>query len=205
MSDIELSCVSFAEKLASKAPTTGGGGAAALTGALAAALCSMAGNFTIGKKKYADVEKEVAVLLEKAEILRAELLELVGKDADAFEPLSKAYSYPKDAPDRDEVFEKAAKNACQAPLAIVQKCAAVMDLLEEMGNIGSKMLISDVGCGAYLCQAAMESAALNVFINTKSLKNRETAEKMDTEVLQYLDRNRKKHAFIVSKVSRVVR
>ncbi len=205
MYDTELSCTAFAEKLASKSPTPGGGGAAALAGALAAALCSMVGNYTVGKKKYADVESEVISLNEKAKACRLELLELVGKDAEAFEPLSRAYSYPKDAPDRAAVLEKATEDACRPPLQMVRVCAKVCDLLEEMGRIGSKMLVSDVGCGALLCRAAMESAALNVWINTRSLKNRKAAQEMEQEVAELLERCREKTAQIVSAVETEVR
>ena len=205
MNDLELSCADFTEKLASKSPTPGGGGAAALAGALAAALCSMVGNYTIGKKKYADVEEEVIRLNREAERCRIELLELVRKDAEAFEPLSKAYAYPKNAPDREEVLEKATAAACQPPLQMVRACAKVCDLLEEMGEIGSKMLVSDVGCGALLCRAAMESAALNVFINTGSMKDRSAAGAMEEEVQALLERYSVKAAAIAEKVKEAVK
>lgn len=186
MADIELTCVEFAEKLASKTPTPGGGGAAALAGALGAALCSMVGNYTIGKKKYADVEEDIIRLTGRADALRTELLELVERDAEAFEPLSKAYAYPKDAPDRAEVLEAATLAASRAPMEMVRKCAEVLDLLEEMEEKGSVMLLSDVGCGAILAGAAMRSAAMNVFINTKSLQNRAEAEELERETDELL-------------------
>ena len=87
---VEKSCVEFAEALASKMPTPGGGGAAALCGALGTALCSMVGNFTTGRKKYAAVEEDIKVILSKAEKIRQRLLELADEDAAAFEPLAKA-------------------------------------------------------------------------------------------------------------------
>lgn len=178
----KISCESFAEALASKASVPGGGGAAAMAGALGIALCSMVGNFTVGKKKYAAVEEDVKVMMGKAEALRLRLLELVQADALAFAPLSKAYAIPKDDPDRDRVMEEATLNACQAPIEMVRCCAQAIALLEEMLEKGSRMLISDVGCGAVLCRAAMESAAMNVFVNTKTLLDREEALRIEGEV-----------------------
>lgn len=176
------SCRDFAAELASKASVPGGGGAAALTGALGAALCSMVGNFTVGKPKYADVEARIQELVEGAESLRQRLLDLVEADAEAFAPLAKAYAIPKDDPNRDAVLEEAALAACQAPVEMVRFSSQAIDLLEEMAEKGSRMLLSDVGCGALLCLAAMESAAINVFVNTATLRNRETAIQIEAEV-----------------------
>lgn len=177
-----LSCTAFAEILAAKTSVPGGGGAAAMTGALGIALCSMVGNFTAGKKKYAAVEEDVRRILAEGEALRNRLMELVDADALGFEPLSRAYSIPKDDPTRAQVMEEATLNACQAPLEIVDCCAKALLLLEEMLEKGSKLLIPDVGCGALLCKAAMESAALSVFVNTGTLKDRETAAKLEQKV-----------------------
>lgn len=185
---VEKSCVDFTDMLASKASVPGGGGAAALVGALGTALCSMVGNFTVGKKKYAAVESDVQVMLKKAEVLQGRLLELVDADAQAFEPLSKAYAIPKDDPSYDEVFEVATLNACNAPIEMVQRCGEAIELLEEMLEKGSVMLISDVGCGALLCAAAMKSAAMNVFINTRSLKNRVQARSIEASIDVLLER-----------------
>lgn len=178
----QISCVDFADALASKASVPGGGGAAAMAGALGVALCSMVGNFTVGKKKYAEGEEDVKAIMAKAETLRVRLLELVQADALAFAPLSKAYAIPKDAPGRDQMLEEATLNACKAPIEMVRCCAQSIDLLEEMLAKGSKMLISDVGCGALLSKAAMESAALNVFVNTKTLIDKALAQKIDREI-----------------------
>ncbi|MDY6433024.1 MAG: cyclodeaminase/cyclohydrolase family protein, partial [Synergistales bacterium] len=154
------SCENFSELLAAKISVPGGGGAAALVGALGAALCSMAGNFTLGKKKYAEFEEDIKKILTKAEKIRLRLLELVNEDAEAFTPLAEAYAIPKDDPERGEILEKALLNACKAPLEMIEQCAEVINLLEEMLTKGSRLLISDVGCGALLSRAAMESAAV---------------------------------------------
>ena len=197
----DLSCVDFAAVLAAKTSVPGGGGAAALAGALGAALCSMVGNFTVGKKKYAAYEEDIKIILEKGENLRQRLLEFVEADAEAFAPLAEAYAVPKDDPRRDEILEQATRNACKAPLEMVRCCAQTVALLEEMLEKGSVMLISDVGCGAHLCMAAMESAALNVFINTKSLRNRGDAEHMNCEINTILEDGRIRIRHIIESVN----
>lgn len=172
----------FLEQLASAAPVPGGGGASALAGALGIALGNMVGSLTVGKKKYADVEEEILVLNKKADVLRQDLLALVQKDAEVFAPLSKAYGIPKDDPARDEVMEKVLREAAEVPLAIMRKCGEAMELIAVYGEKGSRLAVSDAGCGASICRAAMESAALNVYINTKSMRDRKLAESMNEEV-----------------------
>ena len=182
----QISCADFAGALASKASVPGGGGAAAMAGALGIALCSMVGNFTVGKKAYAAVEDDVKAMMVKAEELRLRLLALVQADALAFAPLSRAYGIPKDDPTRAQVMEEATLNACKAPIEMVRCCADAIGLLWEMLAKGSKMLISDVGCGALLCKAAMESAAMNVYVNTRILKDRTMARKIERELDAHL-------------------
>lgn len=179
---ITQSCQDFSARLASGESVPGGGSAAALAGALGIALCAMAGNFTLGKQRYAAVEEDVRQILDEAETIRTRLLTLVDTDAQAFAPLSKAYGIPKEDPAREEILAAAARNACQAPREMAALCCRSIDLLEEMLEKGSRMLISDVGCGALLCRAALESAALNVFINTKAQKDRGEAGKIEREM-----------------------
>ena len=192
---IEKSCADFAAVLASKAPVPGGGGAAALVGALGTALCSMVGNLTVGRKKYAQYEADVKRMLEKGAAVQERLLDLVDKDAEAFEPLSKAYSIPKDDPKHDETLEAATKFACEAPVEMMKACCEAIELLEEMLGKGSVTLISDVGCGALCCAAALESASMNIFVNTKTLLDREAAAKLDDQadamLREYMPRARK--------------
>ena len=178
---MDLSCADFASALAAKASVPGGGGAAAYAGALGVALGSMAGNFTVGKKAYAQVEDQVRDLLAEGEGIRERLLGLVEADAAAFEPLSRAYGIPKDDPTRAEVLETATKEALQAPLQMMREICEAIAMLEKMERVGSKMLVSDVGCGASLCAAALEMASLNVFINTKSLADRDYAVQVEAE------------------------
>ena len=176
------------EALASSAPTPGGGGAAALCGALGIALGNMVGSLTLGKKKYADVQEDIAELNAKAEALRAGFVALVDADAEAFAPLSRAYSIPKDDPARDEIMEPALLKAAEAPLEIMRKCAEALELISGYAAKGSALAISDAGCAAALCGAAMESAALNVKINTKSMKNRAVADNINAEMNKLLQK-----------------
>lgn len=178
----------FLAELASSAPTPGGGGAAALCGALGIALGNMVGNLTLGKKKYADVQEDIAELNAKAEALRAGFVALVDADAEAFAPLSRAYSIPKDDPARDEIMEPALLKAAEAPLEIMRKCAEALDLISGYAAKGSALAISDAGCAAALCGAAMEAAALNVKINTKSMKNRAVADNINAEMNELLQK-----------------
>ena len=201
----DRSCGDFAQVLASKESVPGGGGAAALAGALGVALCQMAGNFTLGKKKYADVQEDIDRNLNEAETLRIRLVDLVEKDAKAFFPLSKAYSIPKDDPNREKILEEATLNACKAPMEMLETLNRAMELLEEMLSIGTKMLVSDVGCGAILCKAAMESAAMNVFINTGSLKDREMANRLETRADELLEVSTRKADRIACEVTRQIR
>lgn len=177
----DMSCVGFSEILASREPVPGGGGASALVGALGVALCSMVGNLTAGRKKYAQYEEDIKMMLVIGEKVRIKLLELIDEDAKAFEPLAKAYSIPKDDPKREEIMEKVLTDACKAPLEMMKCCCEAIELLSEMLNKGSVTLVSDVGCGALFSKAALSGASLNIFINTKSLSNREKAKAIEAE------------------------
>lgn len=181
------SCAGFVEALAAKEPVPGGGGAAALAGALGVALCSMVGNFTSGKKTYAAVEGDIQRMLAEAQDVCMRLLELVQEDADAFMPLAQAYAIPRDDPKRAETLEEVTKWACAAPLEMMRQICRAIELLEEMGEKGSKMLLSDVGCGAMLCRAALEAASINVFVNTKTLTSRTFAEMTEAECDEMLN------------------
>lgn len=169
----------FIEVLASSAPVPGGGGAAAYVGAIGMALGNMVGSLTVGKKKYAEVEPEIIILKEKATVLQQELLQLVDKDAEVFEPLSKAYRLPKDTPQekaiRDQIMEEALKEACSVPLQIMEKCCEAIELVKEFAQKGSTLAISDAGCSAACLRAALQSASLNVFINTNLMTDLEWA------------------------------
>lgn len=178
----------FTEVLASKEAVPGGGGASALVGSIGIALGNMVGSLTTGKKKYADVEEDIQKLMAEGEKLRVELLSMMDKDAEAFAPLAKAYGIPKDDPSRDEVMENALDVACQAPMDIMRTVCKALDVIKEFAAKGSALAISDAGVGAVCCKAALQGASLNVFINTKSMKDRAKAEALEAEANEMLDK-----------------
>ena len=189
-----MSCEAFVEELASKAPVPGGGGASALVGAVGTALGNMVGSLTVGKKKYADVEEEMRAMMERCTLLQGELLALADRDAEVFAPLAAAYKLPQETPseweEKDRVMASVLKEACLVPLEIMEKCAASLAMMEVFASKGSVMAVSDAAAGAVLCGSALRAASLNVFINTKSMKNRDEAdalnERADRLLAEYL-------------------
>ena len=181
-----LSCKEFVELLASKSPVPGGGGASALVGALGAALGNMVGSLTVGKPKYADVQDDIIELQLKADRLQGDLLELIVQDAEAFEPLSRAYGLPKETAEEKAhkalVMEACLKEASKAPLMIMEKCCEAIDVLEGFAAKGTVIAISDVGVGVAFAKAALQGASLNVFINTRAMTDREYAEVTNARV-----------------------
>lgn len=175
----------FAERLASKEPTPGGGGAAAMCGVLGIALGSMVINLTVGKKKYAPVEEEMQELLKESGMLQEKMCDLINEDAVSFLPLAKAYSLPRNTPGqqahRTEVLEEAMVQACKVPLEIMRTCGAAIDIIEKVAYKGSTMALSDAGAGTQMCMCAMEAASLNIYINAASMMNREAAGKLTEE------------------------
>ena len=186
-------CNEFVEVLASKAPVPGGGGASALVGAVGTALGNMVGSLTVGKKKYADVEAEMYELKAKCDRLQTELLALVERDAEVFEPLAKAYGMPRateeEKAEKARVMEIVLKDACAVPMEIMEKCCEAIDVIEEFAAKGSALAISDAGVGVVFCKAALLGASLNVYINTKSMADKEYAaslnEKADKMIADY--------------------
>ncbi len=180
----------FIEVLSSSAPVPGGGGASAYAAAIGMSLGSMVANLTTGKKKYAEYQAEIEEVIVKAEALTKELVAYMDKDAEAFEPLSKAYGLPKNTPEelavREEVMEKALVAASETPLALMEKVVESMRILERLAVIGSALAISDVGVGIQMAKAALNGASLNVFINTKLMKNEEVAEDMNSRADELL-------------------
>lgn len=182
---LEQRTTEFLEVLSSAAPVPGGGGASAAVGAFASALGMMVTNLTIGKKKYAEVEPEIREIRSKLEELREELVHLTDRDAEAFEPLAKAYGLPKETQEekdeKERVMEKALYEASIVPLQIMRTVFLVMEHLEVLGEKGSRLAVSDVGVAVLFARAALEGASLNIYINTKMMKDRKQAEQMNEE------------------------
>ena len=190
MKSTMASCEEFVTLLASDAPAPGGGGAAALVGALGTALGNMVGSLTVGKAKYAEVEGEILELKQTADEIQESLIALVTKDAEVFLPLSKAYGLPK-ASEEEQAHKAQVMEACllecaQVPLEIMHFCGSALKMLERMEQIGSTIAISDVGCGALSLKAALLSADLNVRVNTMLMKERNTAEQLNSDADELL-------------------
>jgi len=172
---LALSLSRFLDELASSAPVPGGGSTAALVGALGAALVSMVGNLTVGKKRYAEVEAEVKGLLDRSEALRHQLAGLLEADTQVYATLSQAYKLPRDTEEqraaREAAVQAALKEAEGVPMQIAQACVEVLELCVPMAEKGNRAAVSDAGVAALLAEAALRSAALNVLINLASIQD----------------------------------
>lgn len=192
MTYTDRSCAEFTALTASKAPVPGGGSVAALAGALGAALGTMVGNYTVGKKKYADVEDEIRECMEETERIREDLLRLVQADIDAFEPLSKLYGMKAETPEeqakRDALMEDALNASCAIPLEIMRNCGRAIELAGIYAEKGSTLMTSDAGASAIACKGALKAASLNVYINTGSMKDRGRAGQLNAECEELLAR-----------------
>ena len=178
----------FIQQLASSAPVPGGGGASALVGGMGVALCAMVANLTSGKKKYQAHQTDIETVLQRTDAAIKRLLSLVDEDAVVFEPLSRAYGLPKDEPNRAEIIEAALVTACTVPMNIMREIEAIADVLHILAQKGTKLAISDVGVAATALRAGIEGAALNVYINTKLMKNRQLAQSLNQEAQAMAER-----------------
>lgn len=144
----------------------------------------MVGNLTLGKKKYIDVQEDISVLQQKTLILTGELMDLIDKDAEVFLPLSKAYSLPgatlEEREYKDRVMEEALNIACSVPVMIMEKSYQMLLLLGEYADKGLKIAISDVAVSSVMLRAAISGASVNVYINTKIMKDRNKAEGLNS-------------------------
>lgn len=166
---IEKTVSDYIDVLAARTPTPGGGGAAALAAALGAALNSMVANFTVGNKKYADVQDEVKMLLGRSEELRKELVQLIDADSEAYGEYDKARQMPRETSEqkaqRQKAVQEALKGAAEVPMRVAQLSDEVLQLSSSLVDKGNVYLISDVGVAVRLAEAALHCAALNVEIN----------------------------------------
>ena len=186
----DKSIETYLTELASKAPTPGGGSAAALLGAQSAALTSMVCNITIGKPKYQAVEADMQALLLKAEQLRHDLTAMIKADVAVFDQLMAAYGLAKqteqEKTQRSQQIQSVLKEATLVPLACAKACAQAVALSQEAADKGNVNVISDAGVAVMSAYAGLKSAALNVYINTSSLKDRDFAEAQLSELEEIL-------------------
>lgn len=180
----------FLENLSSKAPVPGGGGASALAAALGNALGQMVANLTIGKKKYAQYEEEIKEIREKLETLQGELTGLADEDEKVFAPLAASYSLPSATEEekayKEKVMEENLLAASLVPLAVMEKAVEMMTFMETLGEKGSRLAVSDVGVGIQFIRTGLAGAVMNVYINTKSMKNREKAGELNEKANRLL-------------------
>ncbi len=191
----DLTVSTFLEELSSKKPTPGGGGAAALGGAQGVALGEMVINLTLGKKKYADVEEEMQLLLVRLEEIRAEFLRLADEDARVFAPLAAAYGLPSGTEEekkhKEKVLETHLLAASLVPKAVMEQAVEAIKIMDILAHKGSRLAVSDVGVGVSFLRTALLGAKMNVSINTKFMKQRETARQLDQEAGELAETGRK--------------
>lgn len=194
----------FLDVLSSKEPVPGGGGASALCGAVGNALGQMVANLTVGKKKYAEAEPEVKEHLEKMVKLQAEFTALADDDAKVFAPLAKAYSLPSETEEQKaykaEVMETNLLAASAVPLQIMEKSMQMLTILDRLADIGSRMAVSDVGVAVQSTRAALLGAAMNVYINTKPMKDRNKAEELNNSANKMIEEGSRQADRIYDKV-----
>jgi len=178
----------FLSVLSAKDAVPGGGGASALVGALGAALGCMVGNLTVGKAKYKDVETDMYLLMAEAQQLQKELTALIQKDADGFEPLSRAYAMDKNDPDYNTVMEQCLRKAAETPLEIMRLSCRMIELHRQFAEKGSTLAVSAAGTGVVFCWAALYGGALNVLVNTRLMKDRIYAERINAEVDELMNK-----------------
>ena len=202
---IDMNLKDFLNELASRSPTPGGGSAAALSGALGAALSSMVCNLTLGKENYESVQSEIRDVLNKSELLRKHLIELIDMDTEAFNEVMKAMKLPKDTDEqkekRKQALQKGYKNAASVPLETARICEKVLDIAWSVTQKGNKNSITDAAVSALMAQAGMESAVLNVKINLKSIKDTTFIQTISSELEELQRKCDEKTAQILSSVN----
>lgn len=171
----EQTVSAFLDALASERSTPGGGSAAAVAGAMGAALLGMVGNLTLGKKKYAGVQPRVKAALRRTEALRHDLQTVVAADVAAFDRVMAAYALPRgpgsERDKRAQELESALHEATLVPMRCAELCVEVLEIAGEVAGIGNRNVLSDVGAGVACAHGALKTAALNVYINTASMKD----------------------------------
>ena len=182
----------FLEVLSSKQPVPGGGGASALAGALGTALGLMVGNLTVGKKKYAQVEAEVISMMERLTDMQRDMMRLADEDAKVFAPLADAYRLPAGTEEekarKAEVMEEKLLAASLVPLEVMELAVEGLGILKELGIKGSVMAVSDVGVAVQFARTAVTGAVMNVYINTKSMADRERAGQINDRAARALEK-----------------
>ncbi|MEE8564728.1 MAG: cyclodeaminase/cyclohydrolase family protein [Atribacterota bacterium] len=187
---IDKKVSNFLDELASNSPTPGGGSVAALAGALGAALISMVGNLTVGKKKYKDVEEDIKKIISSSEKLRYELSQLIEEDVKVFNNFMSTYKMPKETEDekkvRAEKIQESLIEAAKVPLKVAYKCLDILSLSKEVAEKGNINVVSDAGVAVLMAEAALESAILNVKINLGMIKDEKVKAELSSSIKEIL-------------------
>ena len=187
---IDKKVSNFLDELASNSPTPGGGSVAALAGALGAALISMVGNLTVGKKKYEDVEEDIKKIISSSEKLRYELSQLIEEDVKVFNNFMATYKMPKETEDekkvRAEKMQESLIEAAKVPLRVAYKCLDILSLSKEVAEKGNINVVSDAGVAVLMAEAALESAILNVKINLKMIRDEKVRTELSSSIKEIL-------------------
>ena len=186
---MDESLLYFTEALASSAPAPGGGGAAALMGSLAASLGAMASRLAAGRRSAGEKAAELNEITAVCEELRLRFLEQIDADAAAFLPLAAAYKLPKEQPDRGAILRQASLDACSAAAEMLFLCARTAPLLLRLRELAGPLLLSDVGCAAAACRAALLSAAFNIYVNTRPYPEEAAAQSLEKTTEALLQEN----------------
>lgn len=176
----ERTLVDLLAAFRSPAPTPGGGSAAALAGAVGAALLAMVGAMP---KHRAAAEEDVDRLqgaATRSTLLSERLAELIDRDAAAYDRVVAAYRLPKESPqeksERTERIQQAVRGAIDVPLDVMRHCAESIEVAAVVAAFGSPNAASDVGVALELLIAGERGARLNVEINLGSVKDAAYAE-----------------------------
>ncbi len=176
----DLKTSEFVDLLASDAPAPGGGSAAALEGALGAALTAMVCSLTVGKKKYADVQELVEAAQKKALDLKARFVDVMDRDTEAFNVVSAAFGMPKGTDEekaaRSAAIQEGLKGCTKTPFEMMELAVETLELTASILGKSNDSAASDLGVSALSLRAAIQGAWLNVLINIGSLKDKELAE-----------------------------
>ncbi|MCK4308463.1 MAG: cyclodeaminase/cyclohydrolase family protein [Candidatus Atribacteria bacterium] len=187
---IDKKVSNFLDELASNSPTPGGGSVAALAGTLGAALISMVGNLTVGKKKYEDVEEDIKKIISSSEKLRYELSQLIEEDVKVFNNFMATYKMPKETEDekaiRAKKIQESLIKAAKVPLKVAYKCLDILSLSKEVAEKGNINVVSDAGVAVLMAEAALESAILNVKINLRMIKDEKVRTELSSSIKEIL-------------------
>ena len=170
----------YLERLASQEPTPGGGSAAALVGAVAAALVAMVGR--IAKNASDDIVAD-------ADELRPKLLDARARDEEAYAAVVAAQALPKITQDerakRTTLLEEALAGAACAPLETAALALDVLRLVDRLLKISTGALQSDVASAAEFAFAALTACGYNVRVNHRYMRDEMTIRRQALELVRY--------------------